>query len=231
MARAAPWYPPQMHEIPAGAVPQSAQQHGDHQVGVGADSPAIAAQRNINVIAQPVRKRDMPAPPEFRHARERYGGGNFRENESQTAGRCRWRYRYSPRSRRRSAARRQWRRSTREESLRRAVGVANNGPPPARTGRRRPASSPAGKDRRKASLPFLARRRTPVEVVEKNSRGAHDGPGHQLRKERHEERVIDITGNGGLFAAIYIDYIRNTLKCMEADSERQDNIERTECAL
>ena len=77
-----------------------------------------------------------------------------------------------------------------------------------------------------AVLPFRARRSFPVpEVVEEFAR-AHDRPGHQLREERHEQRVVDVTGHHGLFAAINIDHVRDALERMKADAERQDDVER-----
>src|SRR6266849_6106105 len=52
--------PPPKHEIPTGAMPQPAQEHGHEQVDVGPPLafPA-AAQWNIKVVAEPARKRDM----------------------------------------------------------------------------------------------------------------------------------------------------------------------------
>src|SRR5438067_209974 len=56
-------------ERPARAVPESAEEHGDHQVAVRApSSAAIAAQRDIEVITQPTGERDVPARPEFAEA-------------------------------------------------------------------------------------------------------------------------------------------------------------------
>ena len=53
------------HEGPAGAVPQPAEQHRDHQVGVAARRAApVAAERDVEVVAQEARQRDVPAAPE-----------------------------------------------------------------------------------------------------------------------------------------------------------------------
>ena len=53
-------------EIPTGAVPQSAEQHRQHEIAVGGKAAmAAAAERDIQVIAQPAGKRNMPAPPEI----------------------------------------------------------------------------------------------------------------------------------------------------------------------
>src|SRR5690606_16779364 len=53
-------------ERPGGAVPQAAEQHGDEQVQVGAGRPtAVAAERDVEVVAQPRRQTDVPAAPEL----------------------------------------------------------------------------------------------------------------------------------------------------------------------
>ena len=57
---------------PGGAVPQAAEQHRQHQVDVGAARAlAVAAQRHVEVVAQPGRQRDVPASPEVREADRR----------------------------------------------------------------------------------------------------------------------------------------------------------------
>lgn len=54
------------HEGPGGAVPEAAQQHREEQVQVAPGRPlAVAAQRHVEIVAQEVRQRDVPAPPEF----------------------------------------------------------------------------------------------------------------------------------------------------------------------
>ena len=53
-------------EMPGGAVPQAAQQHGDHQVAISLERPlAIAAKRDVEVVAQPGGEADVPAAPEI----------------------------------------------------------------------------------------------------------------------------------------------------------------------
>ncbi|MNL53415.1 hypothetical protein D3C87_1766590 [compost metagenome] len=54
-------------EIPPGAMPQAAQHHGDHQVQVAPrGAAALAAQRDIQVVAQEARQGHVPAAPELR---------------------------------------------------------------------------------------------------------------------------------------------------------------------
>ena len=54
------------HKCPGRAVPQSAQQHRQHQIAIGQQrTTAIAAQADIEVVTQPLRQADVPAPPEL----------------------------------------------------------------------------------------------------------------------------------------------------------------------
>ena len=52
------------HEGPVGAVPEAAEQHGEHQVQVCPGSPpAVSPERDIQIIAQPTAEAHVPAPP------------------------------------------------------------------------------------------------------------------------------------------------------------------------
>ena len=54
-------------ERPAGAVPEAADEHRQHQVPVREERPAaVPAERDVEVVAQPARERHVPAPPEVR---------------------------------------------------------------------------------------------------------------------------------------------------------------------
>src|SRR5437870_4356533 len=62
------------HEVVAGPVPESAEQHRQEKVSVLFDPAfAIAAERYVKVVAQPAGERDMPAPPELRDVRRAVG--------------------------------------------------------------------------------------------------------------------------------------------------------------
>ena len=53
-------------ERPGGAVPEAAEQHGGHEVALGAGrAPAVAAEGNVEVIAEPGGEADVPAFPEI----------------------------------------------------------------------------------------------------------------------------------------------------------------------
>src|ERR1039458_4438474 len=57
------------HECPGGTVPESAQDHREHQVAIGKQPPpAVAAERDIEKVAQKPRKRHVPTPPEVAKA-------------------------------------------------------------------------------------------------------------------------------------------------------------------
>src|ERR1039457_5543728 len=67
------------HEIPCGAVPQSAQHHRQHQVAVCLCLPEpVASQREIEIVPQPTGKTDVPSIPEVLGAR-----GEIRQIEVQ----------------------------------------------------------------------------------------------------------------------------------------------------
>src|SRR5579872_5605214 len=62
------------HEFPRRAVPDATQQHRDHQIAVGFQpAVAIAAERFVEVVAQPGAERDVPALPELSEAQRAVG--------------------------------------------------------------------------------------------------------------------------------------------------------------
>ena len=62
-------------EGPGRAVPEAAEQHGDHQVHIGHDpSPPVPSQRDIEIILEPAGKGDMPSFPEITHTGGFVGG-------------------------------------------------------------------------------------------------------------------------------------------------------------
>src|SRR6185436_19037404 len=55
-------------EGPTRAVPQAAEEKHDDEIEVIARlRAAVAAERDVEVVAEPARQRDVPAPPEFLH--------------------------------------------------------------------------------------------------------------------------------------------------------------------
>ncbi len=72
------------HERPGGPVPEPAEQHRDHQVAVGASrAAAVAAERDVEVVAQEARQGHVPAPPEVAEAGRPVGAVEvLREDEA-----------------------------------------------------------------------------------------------------------------------------------------------------
>ena len=61
-------------ERPAGAVPEAADEHRQHEVAIREQRPAaVAAERDVEVVAEPARERHVPAPPEVRDRRRGVG--------------------------------------------------------------------------------------------------------------------------------------------------------------
>ena len=57
------------HERPIRAVPQTAQEHRGQQVGIGSYAAAVtAAERDVQIIAQPGGQRDVPPAPKIAEA-------------------------------------------------------------------------------------------------------------------------------------------------------------------
>src|ERR1700734_1659430 len=55
------------HEVPARAVPEPGQQETDPEIEIGARiALAVAPERFVEIVADPCRQRDVPAPPELR---------------------------------------------------------------------------------------------------------------------------------------------------------------------
>ena len=63
------------HIVPACAVPQAADQEGDHDVECMPDaSHPVSSQRDIDIVSQPAGKGDMPSSPEILNGRSKIGG-------------------------------------------------------------------------------------------------------------------------------------------------------------
>ena len=78
-------------EVPGGAVPEAAERHGQHQVDVGPHPAlAVAAERDVEVVAQEARQRHVPAAPEVAEAGGAVGAVEvLREDEAHQAARGR----------------------------------------------------------------------------------------------------------------------------------------------
>ena len=78
------------HEVEARTVPKPAEEHGDDEVHVLPNlSLAVAAKRNVDVVAYPGRERDVPAAPKVGDAGAAVGGVEVDgEVETQLPQRC-----------------------------------------------------------------------------------------------------------------------------------------------
>ena len=72
-------------ERPRRAVPEPAEQHRQHDVPIGEDrAPAVAAERDVDVVAKPPRERHVPPPPEVLDRGRRVRGVEvLREGEAE----------------------------------------------------------------------------------------------------------------------------------------------------
>src|ERR1017187_8999334 len=60
---------PPKHKIPTGTMPQPAEKHGPQKIDIGPTRSFPApAERNIEIVAEPARKGNMPSAPEFGNA-------------------------------------------------------------------------------------------------------------------------------------------------------------------
>src|SRR5690606_33828226 len=65
---------PPNNEGPRGTMPKPAEEHRERQVAIGGEASAsISAERDIEVVAQPARERDVPATPEVRDVTRKGG--------------------------------------------------------------------------------------------------------------------------------------------------------------
>ena len=220
-------------EGPVGAVPQPAQQHGDDDVRrLAQRAAAVAAERDVEVVAQEARQRHVPAPPEIA---DRHRAVRRVEVERQA----------QP-EHQRQADRHVGVAGEIEVDLQR---VGAGGDPRLGRGQRRGGGLARTADRPtiasvSASATFFAtpitnstkprdrfshisgRRGSSAELVD-DLVVPHDRPGDELREERHEhaevEEAVDVP-----VAAPQVDQVGDLLEHEEADAQRQDQVPRLE---
>ena len=78
---------------------------------------------------------------------------------------------------------------------------------------------------REAVTDVVGTRRPPREQLAEEQSGANDRPGQQLREKRQIERVVERLSHGGRAPAVDVDEIRNALKRVEADADRDEEID------
>ena len=209
-------------EVPRRPVPEPAEGHRDHQVHVGADPAlAVAAQRDVQVVAQEARQGHVPAPPEVAEARRAVRAVEvLREDEAQHQ---RQPYRHVRVAREVAVdlggvavggeqgvggRERLWHREHRVDELaRQVVGDHQLLDEPQRDQRQpRPHGDAVRVSRRLQLRQELAR--------------AHDRPGDEVREEAEVNRRVHQRGGLGL-APVGVDHVGDGLEAEEADPDGQ----------
>lgn len=212
-------------EVEAGAVPEAAEEHGEHKVEVGAGAAvAIAAEGNVEVVTEPGGKRDMPAAPEFGEGAGEVGAAEVDgEVEAEEFGHADGHVGVAGEV---------------EEDLEgegkgagpgvedagvggegAEVGVAEAGEI---IGEGHFFGEAEGEEEDAAGEVFGGGFAPGVEVGEEVV-SADDGAGDELGEEGEKEGVIEGIADGSLLAAVNVDDVGEALKDMEADADGEDD--------
>ena len=216
---------PPDHEGPRRAVPESAQQHDDRQVHVGADAPlAVAAERHVQIVAQPRRQRNVPAAPELGDRLRAVGRVEvLREHEAEHQAEADRHVGVAAEievdlERVRGDA------VPRVDQTQRARFERKVGDLAARIGEQHLLRQPQ-REERDAARELRRRRRPPLELI-LDLRVADDRTRDELRVHHFEaQEIVEALDRGGM-AAIDVDHIAERLQDVQADAERQRDAER-----
>ena len=213
-------------EGPVRAVPQAPEQHGGHERGIGAPrTVTIAAERNVEVIAQPRGQCDMPAAPEVREPHRRVGEAEVvRHGKSQAQRRADRGGRIAGEVAEDLTAERQRRRPG-VECPRDLVAVVDTlrGAREETVGEHDLVEEAEGHERQPEAqlLPGGAAR---LRELRHQLRRAHDRTGHQVRKEGHEQRVIEQVLCRRRAPQVHVQGVRHGRERIEGDAHRQDDV-------
>ncbi len=215
-------------EGPRRAVPEAPEEHGDEQVAVGARGAlAVAPERDVEVVAQPRREGDVPAAPEVREVAREVGRakvlGELEAQHRRGAHRDVAVGREIQVDLQRVAV-------DREEVLGRRE-VRRGGEDPVDQGHREGVGE--------AELLRHAQRHAP-EALQRAARvhrgggcdlreellRAHDGPGHELRKEQHEGRELPERRRGPQAPSVHVHGVRERLEGVKRDPRGEDQAPR-----
>ena len=212
-------------------MPETTQQHGDHQVAANEPNAAtVAAQADVEIVAQPARQRDMPAPPEILQR-----GGPV------------WLIEIA-----REAIAEQRRQPHRHIGIGREIavdlhGIAIGTQREIKAGLRRRIKKGlvhqtgrefAGHDRLLEQPPADQDQRgrhhaacQPWHRLELRHQvaGAHDRAGDEVGEKAHQQRDVEEAGRRRL-AAGDIDQVAHALEREEADANRQDDFQHRQIA-
>lgn len=209
-----------------GTVPQPAEQHGEHVIFVGAEfALAVSAERDVEVIAQPRRKRDMPARPEFTET-----PGEIRRSEvlremvahhpSQPDG--------DVRIPRKVAVNLERVENHPDEQVHGAKGFGR-----VKTlihkGRERIGDGyffeKAPQHTAKAGMPGPPLEAFVIAHLRQQIPRPHDGAGDELREQRDERREAQQRRLPLDFAAVHVNRVRHGLECVERNADGQDDVQ------
>ena len=214
----------------AGSVPEATYQHGEKQVHILANLAfAVATKRNVHIVAKPKRERNVPAAPKFGdveraewvvevHAEVKSHNGTQTNRHIAIAAKV-------------------------------AIqlhGIANQTEQILHTGI---AKRIVEHTVHKVDADIVANHRLLKQAnhnqihahrnhaVVDHERftdlrckvaGTHNRASHQLREERHIERIVEQRIERTQFATIHIDGVTQALECEETDAHRQENVPRLE---
>ena len=216
-----PVQPAPRHEGPGRPVPQPPEQHRHPQIAIRPRRPAATApERDIHIVAQPGRQRDVPAPPELRHAGRRVRRVEVAPQLVAQQPRRGDRHVRVPREvaidLRRVSGHRDPRRV---HVIRRRVREV-------RLHDRRQIVRHAGlldiSDEEQPQRRPHRHRREPARrrQLRQERLRPHDRPRHQLGEERHEHRHVQRPARAQP-PMVHVDRVAHRLKREEADPERQ----------
>ena len=215
------------HEVPARAVPQPAQEHGDDQIDVRAPRPLpIAAQRDVEVVAEPLAERDVPAAPEVGDVRRQIGHAEvLRQVVADHLRRAQGHVRVAgevavdlQRIRDQAAPRV-------EAAPRCRIGEHRVGDDRAMVGHEQFLAQADEEHGSAGAEAVRGGADVAVELRQKN-RGAHDRPGDEVGKERDEHRVLDERVHARNDAAIDIDGVAHRLEGVKADAGGKEDAQQ-----
>ena len=215
-------------ERPTRTVPQAAEQHRCHQREVGTRlAMAIAAQRNVEVIAQPRRQGDVPAPPEIREADRRIGETEVVWHRETQAHRRADRGGGITSEVAEDLPAESERTEPRIQRARDLVAVVD------RLGRLREETvgehdllEQAQGHQHQAETQLVAACATRLGELRHQLGRTHDRPRNQMREERHEQRVVEKVGRRLGAAQIDVEGVGHRRERVERDADRQHDVPR-----
>ena len=218
------------HEIPTRTMPQASQEHGDENIEAGAQVAfTVATERDIHIVANPRRERNMPASPKVAHTVGLIWCVEVGwESEAQ-----------------------QQRDAYRHIAVAAKVAIELHG-----VAEQSEQILHAGISKRivehtvhevdadivanhrllkQANHNQIHAHRNHAVVDHKRLTdlrckvaGTHNRASHQLREERHIERIVEQRIERTQFATIHIDGVTQALECEETDAHWQENVPRLE---